>query len=84
MTTIDLRGQSQPGTNSPVGTSPFNNSPIGSSMSSGGSPTQTPPNAGGMAGDVIDFVRQQLDTAYRNGQISRDDYDRAVDKLKKR
>lgn len=74
---IDLRGG-----NSPVGTSPFGNSPVGAPPSSA-NPTQTPPNAGRMQGDVIDFVRDQLDTAYRNGQITREDYDRAVEKLRR-
>ena len=78
VTRIDLRGG-----NSPVGTSPFGNSPIGVPPTSA-NPTQTPPNAGGMQGDVIDFVRDQLDTAYRNGQITREDYDRAVEKLNRR
>jgi hypothetical protein len=77
VTRIDLRGG-----NSPVGTSPFGNSPVGAPPSSA-NPTQTPPNAGGMQGDVIDFVRDQLDTAYRNGQITREDYDRAVEKLRR-
>ena len=76
VTRIDLRG----GGSSPVGTSPFGNSPVGVPPSAANS-TQTPPNAGGMQGNVIDFVRDQLDTAYRNGQITREDYDRAVDKL---
>lgn len=79
VTRIDLRG----GGNSPVGTSPFGNSPVGVPPSTA-NPMQTPPNAGGMQGDVIDFVRDQLDTAYRNGQITREDYDRAVDKLNRR
>lgn len=77
VTRINLRGG-----NSPVGTSPFDN-PVGIPPS-GANPTQTPPNAGGMQGDVVDFVRDQLDTAYRNGQITREDYDRAVDKLNRR
>jgi hypothetical protein len=79
VTRIDLRG----GGDSPVGTSPFGISPVGAPPSSP-NPTQTPPNAGGMQGDVIDFVRSQLDTAYRNGQITREDYDRAVEKLNRR
>lgn len=77
VTRINLRGG-----NSPVGTSPFGNSPVGVPPSSA-NPTQTP-DVGGMQGDVIDFVRDQLDTAYRNGQITREDYDRAVDKLNRR
>jgi hypothetical protein len=76
VTRIDLRGG-----NSPVGTSPFGNSPVGAPPSSA-NPTQTP-DMGGMQGDVIDFVRDQLDTAYRNGQITREDYDRAVEKLRR-
>jgi hypothetical protein len=78
VTRINLRGG-----NSPVGVSPFGDSPVGVPPSSA-NPTQTPPNAGGMQGDVIDFVRDQLDTAYRNGQITREDYDRAIEKLNRR
>jgi hypothetical protein len=78
VTRVDLRGG-----NSPIGSAPFGNSPVGMSPNAA-NPTQTPPNAGGMQGDVIDFVRDQLDTAYRNGQITREDYDRAVDKLNRR
>ena len=79
VTRIDLRG----GGNTPIGTSPFGNSPIGTAPNSVNS-VQTPPNAGGMQGDVIDFVRDQLDAAYRNGQITREDYDRAIEKLNRR
>jgi hypothetical protein len=75
---VNLRG------NSPVGTSPFGDSPVGVPPAGGYTLPQPPPNAGGMQGDVVDFVRNQLDTAYRNGQISRDDYDRAVEKLNRR
>lgn len=78
VTRINLRGG-----NSPVGVSPFSDSPVGVPPSSA-NPTQSPPNAGGMQGDVIDFVRDQLDTAYRNGQITREDYDRAIEKLNRR
>jgi hypothetical protein len=78
VTRINLRGG-----NTPVGTSPFGDSPIGVPPNNANL-TQTPPSAGGMQGDVIDFVRNQLDTAYRNGQITREDYDRAVDKLNRR
>jgi hypothetical protein len=78
VTRINLRGG-----NSPVGVSPFGDSPVGVPPSSA-NPTQSPPNAGGMQGDVIDFVRDQLDAAYRNGQITREDYDRAIEKLNRR
>lgn len=36
------------------------------------------------ANSVVNFVRDQLDAAYRSGQISRDDYDRAIEKLNRR
>lgn len=36
------------------------------------------------ANSVVNFVRDQLDAAYRSGQISREDYDRAIEKLNRR
>ncbi|MFN8417826.1 MAG: hypothetical protein U0528_01035 [Anaerolineae bacterium] len=35
----------------------------------------------GNRGQMADFVRQQLDAAYQNGQISREQYDAALEKL---
>lgn len=78
VTRVNLRGG-----NSPVVVSPFGDSPVGTAPRSP-NPTQTPSDAGGVQGNVLDFVRDQLDTAYRNGQITREDYDRAIEKLNRR
>lgn len=70
------------GMQSPFG--PSNNSPIGVG------PTTPVINVDQQtfgqhdANSVVNFVRDQLDAAYRSGQISREDYDRSIENLNRR
>lgn len=43
-----------------------------------------PTNAGGQGQSMIDALKAQLDAAYRSGQLSREDYERALEQLKRR
>ncbi|MBK9123470.1 MAG: hypothetical protein IPM16_10180 [Chloroflexi bacterium] len=43
-----------------------------------------PTNAGVQGQSMIDVLKAQLDAAYRNGQLSREDYERALEQLKRR
>lgn len=63
---------------SPFDRAPFSDSPVGVSPHSA---NPAPPNTDGMQANVLNLVREQLDAAYRSGQITREDYGRAIDKL---
>lgn len=43
-----------------------------------------PTNPGEAGQSMIDVLKAQLDAAYRSGQLSREDYDRALEQLKRR
>ncbi len=43
-----------------------------------------PTNTGGGGQSMVDMLKVQLDAAYRNGQLAREDYERALEQLKRR
>lgn len=43
-----------------------------------------PTNTGGGGQSIVGMLKAQLDAAYRNGQLTREDYERALEQLKKK